>query len=58
MTRVQIAPHLDRWMKGDRYGTVVRITRRGPGKDNLITVKMDKSGQTVRYAASLVSKVL
>jgi precorrin-4 methylase len=45
-------------MKGDRYGTVVRITRRGPGKDNLITVKMDKSGQTVRYAASLVSKVL
>jgi hypothetical protein len=27
-TRIEIAPHLDRWMMGDRFGTVVRFVRK------------------------------
>ena len=27
--RVEIAPHLDAWMQGQRYGTIVRVTARG-----------------------------
>ena len=27
--RVEIAPHLDAWMAGRRYGTIVRVTARG-----------------------------
>lgn len=42
--RVQLHPATDRWMRGDRYGYVIR----GGGK--LIYVHMDRSGQTIRVA--------
>jgi hypothetical protein len=41
VTRVEIAPHLDLWMRGDRYGTVVRR-----GK-HVTHVRLDKSGRTL-----------
>ena len=41
-TRVQLHPATDAWMRGDRYGTVVKIGRR------LISVKMDVSGRTLK----------
>ena len=27
--RVELAPHLDAWMAGDRFGTIVRVSGRG-----------------------------
>lgn len=39
--RVELRPHLDAWMRGDRFGTVSRV-----GKRNLrIYVRMDKTGR-------------
>jgi len=52
-TRVQIAPHLDRWMMGDRYGEVVKTTQRG----RTIHVHLDRSGRTIRFAASNVMAI-
>jgi hypothetical protein len=41
--RVQLHPATDRWMRGDRYGTVVRKGR----KPGTYRVKMDRSGKTI-----------
>lgn len=40
--RVELAPHTDAWMAGDRYGTVRVIGR------FYLHVDMDKSGKTRR----------
>jgi hypothetical protein len=63
MTRVQIPAYTDRWMMGDRYGEIVKVTRSAPRRAGvraaLLTgrrhrpaeiahVKLDKSGKTVR----------
>ena len=62
MTRVQIPAYTDRWMMGDRYGVLIKTTkkvkpgvgdRRGwlPGYKpytEIAHVKLDKSGKTVR----------
>jgi hypothetical protein len=51
-TRVQIPAYTDRWMMGDRYGEIVKVTRTidiGDGwSRELAHVKLDKSGKTVR----------
>lgn len=54
--RVQIPVYTDRWMMGDRYGEVIKITKRtspatgmGPRQWREIAhVKLDKSDKTVR----------
>lgn len=60
--RVQIPAYTDRWMMGDRYGEVVKVTKqrknfppRAPvsadGRGTYIEVahvKLDKSGVTIR----------
>jgi len=51
--RVQIPAYTDRWMMGDRFGEVVKITRRNirETRDDdreVAHVKLDKSGKTVR----------
>lgn len=43
--RVEIAPHFDLWMRGDRYGDVVKHSAKFG-----VYVKMDKSGRTLRFA--------
>lgn len=59
MTRVQIPPYTDRWMMGDQYGEIVKVSvAKGvharlisKGRENSIKVahvKLDKSGKTVR----------
>lgn len=40
--RIELKPHLDRWMMGDRFGEVVKVTRKS------IHVHLDKSGKTIR----------
>jgi len=60
--RVQIPAYTDRWMMGDRFGEVVKISRRRPAnavRASLLTarphqpheianVKLDKSGKIIR----------
>jgi hypothetical protein len=59
--RVQIPAYTDRWMMGDRYGDVVKVTERKlDSKARIATgdrhrvrveiahVQLDKSGKTVR----------
>ena len=60
--RVQIPAYTDRWMMGDRYGDIVKVTkqrrnfplRAAVSADNRGTyveiahVKLDKSGKTIR----------
>lgn len=46
--RIQIPAYTDRWMMGDRYGDLVKITKlRGL---EVAHVKLDKSGKTVRVS--------
>lgn len=44
--RVQLHPATDRWMQGDRYGTVEEVGTR------FVWVRMDLSGQLVKVAAA------
>jgi hypothetical protein len=52
--RVQIPPYTDHWMKGDRYGDVVKVSRgkvfknRWGDPQEIAHVKLDISGKTVR----------
>lgn len=66
--RVQIPVYTDRWMMGDRYGEVVKVTRlRRPVKPDPVMggseyseiahVKLDKSGKTVRFILDDCSEV-
>jgi hypothetical protein len=56
--RVQIPAYTDRWMMGDRYGAVVRISRKRivyPDRAEMrdvAHVKLDKSGKTMRFLLS------
>lgn len=49
--RVQLHPATDAWMRGDRYGTIVRVTR------TRIHVHMDRSGRTLRVVPANVLPV-
>lgn len=52
-TRVEIPAYTDAWMRGDRYGTVVRkITR-----THMTVVKLDKSGRERRYLTADLTTV-
>jgi hypothetical protein len=53
--RVQIPCYTDRWMRGDRYGEIVKMTKRSTGLTHgtrtpvkIAHVKLDKSGKTIR----------
>lgn len=46
--RVFIHPACDCWMQGDRFGTVVKITRKS------IHVKCDRSGKVRRFSPDLL----
>jgi fructose 1,6-bisphosphatase len=60
--RVQIPVYTDRWMRGDRYGEVVKVETRTarvvskPGgqtiEREIAYVKLDKSGKTIRVIYS------
>lgn len=48
--RVEVPPHSDHWMRGDRYGALVNT--RWVGQTEYGYVRLDKSGKTVRFLAS------
>ncbi len=57
--RVQIPVYTDRWMMGDRYGEVVKVTKArknrkvtgdtGYAQREVAHVKLDISGKTLRF---------
>ena len=49
--RVELKPHLNRWMMGDRFGTVVSIGR------CYLHVEMDVSGKIINVAPENATKV-
>jgi hypothetical protein len=57
-TRVQLHPATDAWMSGDRFGTVVKIGPRLVGcAPALVSVKMDKSGRTLKLSLGNVQTI-
>lgn len=56
--RVQIPAHTDRWMAGDRFGTVVAV-HPAPAYflPAWVSVKLDKSGRTRRFIANDCAEV-
>lgn len=50
--RIELAPHLDRWMMGDRYGEIVKIGSR------FLHVLMDASGKTLHVVPENVGRKL
>lgn len=44
--RVEIHPHYDRWMMGDRFGRIVRSGKLKDGRA-VVYVKLEISGKTV-----------
>jgi hypothetical protein len=49
--RVQLHPATDAWMRGDRYGTVVKLGR------TRVHVRMDASGRILKLAPDLLIPV-
>lgn len=55
--RVEIHPRFDRWMRGDKFGSVVGIRPvRGSG-EVILKIRMDTSGQTVAFYQDDVTEV-
>jgi len=50
--RVELHPATDRWMMGDRYGTVTKVDRK------VLTVKMDKSNHAIRVHPSNIGQIV
>lgn len=56
--RVELHPGCDRWMRGDRFGTVVDvITSKRKAAATRLCIKMDKSGATIRTTENMVTVV-
>lgn len=51
-TRIELHPATDRWMMGDRFGTVRRVGRK------LLHVAMDRSGKTIRVSPDNIGKIV
>lgn len=63
--RVELHPATDRWMRGDRYGVILSISKRSrsfldstdPRNGQTFKVKMDKSGKTIRISEGNITEV-
>lgn len=49
--RVELIPSTDAWMRGDRYGEVVKVTK------TRVQVRMDRSGKTLSMPHAWVTEV-
>ena len=50
--RVELHPATDRWMSGDRYGAIVKVTRK------LVHILLDKSGNTAKMHPSHIGAII
>jgi hypothetical protein len=51
-TRYEIGPHYDRWMMGDRYGQLVKVTKASKGDHKgreIAHLRMEASGKTLKF---------
>lgn len=63
--RCQLHPALDRWMRGDRYGEIVAVSKRSRSyldptdwrNGHTFTVLMDHSGQRIKVAEGNIVEV-
>ena len=63
--RCQLHPATDRWMMGDRYGVIVKVSSkvrsyldpRDPRNGRIFTVKLDKSGRTLRFSEGRILEI-
>jgi hypothetical protein len=46
--RVELHPATDRWMRGDRYGTVIGEVKARGGRPLRYRVRMDVSGDVIQ----------
>lgn len=49
--RVELHPATDAWMRGDRYGTVTKVTAKW------VYVKMDRSEKTLKVASINLTEI-
>jgi hypothetical protein len=47
--RIHVPAYTDAWMKGDRYGDLVRLARSRAHEGGIAVVRLDKSGKTLRF---------
>jgi hypothetical protein len=50
--RIELSPATDAWMRGDRYGVIVKAGRK------YLHVLMDRSGRMLRIAPEYVNDVI
>jgi hypothetical protein len=50
--RIEMHPASDAWMRGDRFGEVLKVGRK------LVTVKLDRSGYRLSYYPRSIFKVI
>jgi hypothetical protein len=50
--RVELSPSTDMWMRGARYGEIVKA-----GKSGMMHVKLDATGRVVRIHADLIQPI-
>lgn len=53
LQRVELHPGTDAWMKGDRFGTILKLDE----IKNLVHVKMDRSGKVLRLTPGNVTPI-
>lgn len=51
-SRIEMAPHSDAWMQGDRYAEVVKVGRK------LLHARFDRSGRYGKVHPSQVARVI
>ena len=49
--RVQIPVYTDRWMMGDRFGKVMRVSHQHATGKEIAHVMLDKSNRTLQFIA-------
>lgn len=48
--KVEMHPGTDWWMQGDRFGVVTKVDT----QNNLLTIRLDKSGKTIKVGPRLI----
>lgn len=63
--RAELHPATDAWMRGDRYGEIVAVSKRvrtfldprDPRNGHTFTIKMDKSGRKLRVSEGNIARI-
>jgi hypothetical protein len=55
--RVELPPHTDYWMRGDKYGTITNVDTLGYGsQDPVATIKLDRSKKKIQIAVASLQR--